>query len=154
MPYLIMKIIHILAAVLFIGNIISALFWKFYAENKKDAQVLAFTFNGIRKSDRLFTMPGVTILILFGVGGALHGGYNLLTTGWILWSEILIVISAVAYMAGVVPAQKKISVLAGNPDKFAWDEYHKLARKWTLWAIIALTAPIIAVVLMTLKMPY
>lgn len=151
MPYLIMKIVHILAVVMFVGNITLAVFWKYYAEKRKDARLIAFTFDGIRKSDKIFTMPGVTILILFGIGGALHGGFNLITTGWILYSEIFILISGAAYMAKVAPAQKKISELANDSNKFTWEEYNKLARTWTIWGTVALIAPLIAIVLMTLK---
>lgn len=153
MPYLIMKIVHILAVIMFVGNITTAVFWKNYAEKRKDARLLAFTFDGIRKSDKIFTMPGVTILILFGIGGALHHGFNLITTGWILWSEILIIISGAAYMAKVAPVQKKISALANNPEKFNWEEYNKLSKTWTIWVAVALITPLIAIILMTLKLP-
>ena len=151
MPYLIMKIVHLLAVIMFVGNIISAVFWKYYADKRKDARLIAFTFDGIRKSDKIFTMPGVTILILFGIGGALHRGFNLITTSWILWSEILIIISGAAYMAKVAPVQKKISALANNPEKFNWEEYNKLSKTWKIWGTVALIAPLIAIVLMTLK---
>ncbi len=153
MPYMIMKVIHIFAVIMFVGNLCLAFFWKSYAEKTKDINLLKFTFAGIRKADRIFTMPGVTILILFGIGGALHGGFNLLTTSWILWSEILIVISGGAYMAGVVPVQKKITALTDNLTGFNWEEYNKLSQKWSLWALFALISPIIAIVLMTLKLP-
>lgn len=150
MVYLILKLIHVLAAIIFLGNITINPFWKNIAEKSRDRKVIEDTFRGIIKADRYFTMPSVTILIVFGIGGALHGGFNLISTAWIFWSIILILISAVVFMAKVVPLQKKIYALANGPN-FSWDEYKKLSKKWDFWGSVATIAPYIAVVLMVIK---
>lgn len=154
MVYLILKFLHVLFVILFLGNITLGLFWKKFGEKSKDPKEIASTFKGIIKADRIFTMPGVIGLLFFGIGGALHGGYNLLTTGWIFWSIILFIISGAAFMAKVVPLQKKIYALAGDSAAFNWDEYQKLSKQWELWGFIALITPWIAVLLMVLKVPY
>lgn len=151
MIYLILKLIHIIGAIIFLGNITVGPFWKMHAERSKDPKKIADTFAGIIKADRYFTMPGVLIVIIFGIGAALHGGYNLITTRWIFWSLILVAISGAAFMAKVVPVQKKIFALAQNEGEFSWDEYRKLARQWDVWGSIATLTPYIAVVLMVIK---
>jgi uncharacterized membrane protein len=151
MVYLILKLIHIFGAIIFLGNITVGPFWKKHAEMSRDPKKIADTFDGIIKADRYFTMPGVAIVIVFGIGAALHGGYNLITTVWIFWSLILIVISAAAFMAKVVPIQKKILALARGEGEFKWDEYARLAKQWDVWGSIATLAPYIAVVLMVIK---
>jgi uncharacterized membrane protein len=151
MIYLVLKLIHILGAILFLGNITIGPFWKMHAERSGDPKKIADTFDGIIKADRYFTMPGVTIIIIFGIGAALHGGYNLITTAWIFWSLILVIISGAAFMAKVVPIQKKIYALASNESEFNWDVYKKLARQWDVWGSIATIAPYIAIVLMVIK---
>ena len=151
MVYLILKLIHIFGAIIFLGNITVGPFWKVHAERSKDPKKIADTYDGIIKADRYFTMPGVGILIIFGIGAALHGGYNLITTAWIFWSLILIVISGAAFMAKVVPIQKKILALAQNEGDFNWDEYGRLAKQWDIWGSVATLAPYIAVVLMVIK---
>jgi len=150
MAYLILKLFHVLAVIIFIGNITVGIFWKMYAQKSKDAKRIAFTFNGIIKADRIFTMPSVIAILIFGFAAA-GGNYNILTTGWIFWSLILFIISGAAFMAKIVPLQKKIYALAGDISKFNWDEYKKLSNQWDLWGCIALITPIIAVVLMVLK---
>ncbi len=150
MIHSILILIHIFAAFIFVGNITVGIFWKMYAQKSKDAKTIAFTFKGIIKADRIFTMPSVGILLIFGLGSA-GGYYNILLTGWIFWSLILYIISGAVFMAKVVPIQKKIYALASEAAKFNWDEYKKLADQWDLWGSIALIAPIIAVVLMVLK---
>ena len=65
--YLPMKVLHILAVVLFLGNIITGVFWHRHAERTRDPRLLAFTVEGIIRSDRLFTMPGVHVIIASGI---------------------------------------------------------------------------------------
>jgi len=136
---------------MFLGNITVGIFWKMFAQKSKDPDKIAFTFKGIIKADRIFTMPGVIGIILFGIAGAVHGGYPILGTGWILWSIILFIISGIAFMAKLAPLQKQIAALASDKEKFNWDEYHKLAKQWDFWGLIALVTPFIAVLLMILK---
>ena len=151
MIYLILKLIHIFGAIIFLGNITIGPFWKMHAERSKDPKKIADTFDGIIKADRFFTMPGVALILIFGIGAALHGGYNLITTGWIFWSLILVIISGAVFMAKVVPIQKKIYALASDESKFTWDDYKKLAKQWDVWGSVATIAPYIAIVLMVIK---
>jgi len=151
MIYNIWKLLHVLSAILFIGSITVNIFWKMQADKSKDRLKIADTFKNIIKADKIFTMPSVTALILFGLGTAMQGNYSLVDTTWIFWSIIMIIISAYAFMSKVVPIQKKIYVLASNSEKFTWDEYSGLSKKWNLWGSIATITPYIAVILMVLK---
>jgi uncharacterized membrane protein len=151
MAYNIIKLIHVLFVLIFLGNITIGLFWKIIAEKSKDPDKIAFAFKGIIKADRYFTMPGVIGITLFGIGLAMHARIPILGTGWILWSIILFIISGIAFMAKLVPLQKKLAILASDKEKFNWDEYHKLSKQWDFWGYIALFTPWIAVVLMVLK---
>jgi uncharacterized membrane protein len=151
MIYNIWKLLHVLAAIIFMGNITIAIFWKMQAEKTKDAMRIAETFKNLTKADKIFTMPSVTLLIIFGLGTAMQGGLSLVETTWILWPEILIIISAYAFMAKVSPVQKKIAKLASDSEKFTWDEYTKLSKQWNFWGTIAVAAPYIAVIFMVLK---
>ena len=150
MTYLIIKLIHVLFVIIFLGNITIGLFWKMIAEKSKDPEKIAFAFKGIIKADRYFTMPGVVGITLFGIGLAMHAGYPLLGTGWILWSIILFTISGSAFMAKLVPLQKKLAALASDKENFNWDEYHKHSKQWDIWGYVALLAPWIATVLMVI----
>jgi uncharacterized membrane protein len=151
MVYLYLKFFHVLFVILFLGNITVGVFWKMFAQKSKDPEKIAFAFKGIIKADKYFTMPGVIGIIIFGVGGAMHGGLPILGTGWILWSIILFIISGAAFMAKLVPLQKQIAALASDKEKFNWDEYHRLAKQWDYWGFIALVTPYLATILMVVK---
>jgi len=151
MAYFYIKLIHVIFVIIFLGNITIGLFWKMFAEKTKDPDKIAFAFKGIIKADRYFTVPGVIIITLFGIAGAMHAGIPILGTGWILWSIILFSISGVVFMLKLVPLQKQLAALAFDREKFNWDEYHKLSKQWDLWGYVALLTPWIATILMVIK---
>ena len=63
----ILKSLHILSVVLFLGNIITGVFWKFHAESRATCRARAQALDGIIRSDRWFTLPGVLLIIVTGV---------------------------------------------------------------------------------------
>jgi uncharacterized membrane protein len=151
MVYLILVLIHVIAVILFLGNITITPFWKLQAEKTKERLQILNTWEGIIRADRFFTMPGVILLLIFGIGAAAHLKVNFIDTSWIFWSIIMYIISGAAFMAKVVPIQKKIVTLAKDEAKFDWDEYRKLTKQWDVWGSVATITPWIAVILMVLK---
>lgn len=151
MVYLILVLIHVITVIIFLGNITIAPFWKMRAEKTKDRLYLIKTWEGIIRADKYFTMPGVSILTLFGIGAAAHFKYNFIETGWIFWSIIMLAISGAAFMVRVVPIQKNIVAYLTDESRFNWDGYNKLSKQWDVWGSIATLSPWIAVILMVLK---
>ena len=151
--YLWLKLFHVAAVVLFLGNIYTGLFWHVHAMRTRDAKLLAHTMSGIIRSDRLFTVPGVFAIIAGGIAAAVVGNLSLLRTPWILWSLILFSVAGVVFMARVAPLQRQMLSVAraGESGAFDWEQYQRLTRSWELWGAIALLTPIAALVLMVLK---
>lgn len=73
MSYGYLKLIHILAVMIFLGNIITGLFWMHLAVKTKDLKIMTFTMKGIRYADRYFTIPGVVLITVFGFSAAIFG---------------------------------------------------------------------------------
>jgi len=152
--YLLFKLIHVIAVILFLGNIITGLFWKFHADGTRDPKVIAHAFEGIIRADRWFTIPGVIAIVVAGVGAAIWGHFPILGTGWIFWSIVLFAISGLAFSFKVSPLQVRIANLASagmETKQMDWDLYHRLSRSWEFWGLVALLTPVAAVVLMVLK---
>ena len=152
--YLALKLLHVVAVVLFLGNITTGLFWKVHGDRSRNPVIIAHTLDGIIRSDRWFTIPGVVVIIAAGVAAALVGGLPLLRTGWISISIALFVISGLAFVLRVAPLQQQLLGLAqatGDPNRFDWDGYRKLSRAWKFWGEVALFTPAAAFVLMVLK---
>src|SRR6186713_385742 len=108
MDYRFLKLIHLIAVMIFLGNIITGLFWMYIAVKTKDLKIINFTIKGIIKADRYFTIPGVIIITAGGFLAAIYGQLPILRTGWIFWSIILFSISGLAFAFKVAPLQKRI----------------------------------------------
>jgi uncharacterized membrane protein len=154
MFYLIFKFLHIAAVILFLGNIITGLFWKAHADRTRDPRMIEHTFIGIIRSDRWLTIPGVVVILIAGFGAAIVGRIPILGTGWILWSIVLFSLSGLAFSLRVAPLQVQLATLAQagvKSGEFDWDRYDSLSRTWELWGLFALLTPVAAVVLMVVK---
>ena len=145
--YLILKLVHLAGVVLFLGNIIVGVFWKNYADRSGNTTVMANTIDGIIAADRIFTIPGILLLLAGGIGAAIVGKYSILGTGWILWALIAFILAGLAF-GPISRMQRQLSIAAhtGNID-----EYERLSKGWNFWGSVALLLPIVAFVLMILK---
>jgi uncharacterized membrane protein len=153
MSYLIWKLLHIASVVIFLGNIATGVFWATHANKSGDLKQIATTFDGIIRSDRWFTIPGVIGIIISGTCAAITANLPIFGTGWILWPIILFLISGIVFGLRVGPLQREILVLtrsANNSDQI-WADYRKLYASWKLWGSLALLAPIAAMTIMVLK---
>lgn len=151
--YLFFKLIHVFAVIMFLGNITVGLFWKNFADRTKNAAIIAHTIEGIIRADRIFTIPGVFVILIGGIGAAISAGYPILSTGWILWGIILFVIAGVAF-GPLSRAQREMLALAQAGVKsgtYDWAGYAKLSHRWDILGSVALIAPLIAAALMILK---
>lgn len=152
--YLTLKLIHVAAVVAFLGNIATGLFWHAHAARTRDPRMLHHAMDGIIRSDRWFTLPGVALIIVTGVLAAMNAGLPLLGTPWIAWSLLLFSLSGLIYGVFLVPLQVRLRTLAREglqSGSFDYPRYHALARRWDLWGLVSLAAPLAAMVLMVLK---
>lgn len=152
--YLWMKLLHILAVVMFIGNITTGVFWHRHAARTRNPRLLAHAMDGVIQSDRLFTMPSIMVIIATGIIAAVQGGLPLLRTGWIAWSLALFTIAGLLFMFRVAPLQRQLRTLAeagAASGSFDYDAYHRAALRWELWGAAATLTPVLALALMVLK---
>jgi uncharacterized membrane protein len=156
MDYGYLKLIHLIAVMLFLGNIITGLFWMHIAVKTKDLKIITFTMKGIIRADKYFTIPGVIIITAGGLLSAVYGHLPILRTGWIFWSIIMFSISGLAFSFKVAPLQKKIYNLTlnkGTSADFDWENFNKVYFEWDIWGLIALLTPLAAFAMMVLKIP-
>ena len=151
--YLLMKLLHIVAVIAFLGNITTGLFWHIHAARTRDARLLAHTVDGIIRSDRLFTIPGVVVIITTGIIAAVTGGLPLLRTGWIPWTLVMFSLSGLIFMAYVAPLQRQLFAMAqaGASGNFDFAAYSAVAKRWEIWGAAALLTPLAGLALMVLK---
>jgi len=152
--YLTLKLLHIASVVVFLGNITTGLFWHAHAARTRDPRLLFHAMDGIIRSDRWFTLPGVLGILVTGILAALQAGLPLLRTHWIAGAIALFSVSGICFAARVAPLQRRLRALARDgvdSGRFDAAAYHALARRWEAWGIVALITPVLAMVLMVLK---
>ncbi len=156
MDYSYLKLVHLVAVIIFLGNIITGLFWMSFAVKTKDLKIINHTMKGIIKADRYFTIPGVGVITAGGFLAAIHAGLPILRTGWIFWSIVMFSLSGLAFAIKLAPLQKKIYNLTSGKETstdFNWVQFNKAYLAWDIWGAIALITPLAAFVMMVLKIP-
>ena len=149
MSYAAWKLVHLISVVAFLGNITTGLFWARHARRTGGPAALAASFDGIIRSDRWFTMPGVIGIIVAGVALAMKAGFPILGTGWILWSIVLLALSGIVFGVCVAPLQREIQALAASGADAALLD--RKFRRWEAWGLAAWLTPLAALALMVLK---
>src|SRR5579883_360103 len=97
MLYLVLKLVHLTGVVLFLGNSSVGVFWKRYADRTRSMAIMASTMDAIVAADKIFTIPGIVILLAGGFGTAV-GQIPILATGWLLWGLGAFILSGVAFV--------------------------------------------------------
>jgi uncharacterized membrane protein len=151
--YLALKLLHVSAVVMFLGNIVTGLFWHAHAARTRDPRLLHHAMDGIIRSDRWFTNPAAATIAVSGVLLALDAHLPILRTRWIAIGLALFILSGLVFATRVTPLQRQLRTLAraGLEGTFDHPRYEALARRWELWGGIALLLPLIALALMVLK---
>lgn len=151
--YTIFKFIHVLGAVILVGNVTVTAVWKVFADRTHDAKVVAFGQRLVTITDWSLTVGGIVLIIVGGYGAAFVGRVNLFEARWLLWSQILFAVSGIMWAGILIPAQIRQARMArafasGGEIPAA---YRRDARLWLWWGIIATIPLVIALWLMVVK---
>ena len=154
MSYALLKLLHVAGVIIFLGNIITGHFWMHMAMKSKDFKIIRHSINGVMRSDRVFTMPAVFVIIAGGILAAIYGSIPLLRTGWILWSIALFALSGVIFSTRLSVVLRKMLEVTSHPNnEQQWNSIEHLYKQWNIWAVIAIMMPFIALIMMVLKIP-
>ena len=153
--YQVLTLIHVTAVILFLGNIITGLFWKAHTDRTGDVRFMAHTMDGIIRADRWFTFPGVLVIMGSGIFAAIQAGLPLLRTGWIFWSLVAFSLSGLIFGLRVAPLQKQILRMTADANDATFDKaaYRSKSLQWELWGLLATLTPLAAVAMMVTKHP-
>src|SRR5262245_11744340 len=96
--YSLMKIVHVLAVVVLLGNLLMAPFWRKRLTAVGGVQARAAANRSVRVADLIFTLPGWVVVLATGImliiqrglrGGWLHLSL-LLFLGWLVLWHVLV----------------------------------------------------------------
>ncbi len=145
--------LHVLGAVLFLGNIIITAFWKVMADTSGDLNLIYIASQKVLIADYIFTIPGLILLIVTGNVMAYSLGYPMSGWNWVSVSNWLFIVTGIIWCAVLLPLQfrmvrsSKESLLQGSLN----ESYVKAYRHWILFGSLATLIPVYILYVMTVK---
>ncbi|PYI55459.1 DUF2269 family protein [Paenibacillus flagellatus] len=146
-------LLHVLGAVMFIGNVVTAAFWKIRAERSGELSHIHRTAKNVMIADYAFTLPGIVLLI--GTGEMMAGqlGYSHADWNWMTVSLALFVLTGLLWAAVLIPNQRimiRESERSLREGKLT-PRYRKASRTWDNVGLLASLMPLAVLVLMVVK---
>ena len=124
MVYLVL--IHVISAIIFIGNIITAAFWKLKVEFSGDETHIHKTAKNIMVADYVFTLPSIITLLISGFLLAINSNYSLNEINWLTISLALFTLTEVISITLLLPLQRKMI-------KYSGEEFNNKIKYKKVW---------------------
>ena len=145
-----MKILHVLAVVVLLGNLLMAPFWRKRLAALGGAQARAAANRSIRVADFMFTLPGWVVVLATGIMliiyRGMHGGWLhlslLLFLGWLVLWHVLVLRARKTMIAQAEDAISKEQV----PAELAQHE-----REWQRWSYVSAGVVVLILILMVTR---
>ena len=149
----VLLVLHILAAIVFVGNIITSAFWKAQADRSGNLETIAITARSLLQADYIFTAPGIAVLLVTGIWMVGLSDWGRFQEPWLGGSFVLLIITGIIWLAILLPQQRRMVRLAqeGAAAGAPSPEYRKASRIWSMFGGIATLLPVLILVLMVLK---
>ncbi len=145
--------IHLIGVVIFVGNIITAAFWKVRADITRKPDIIHQAAKNVMLADLVFTLPGLVLIIISGIAMAVQAGMPMSGLNWLTLSLILFAITGVIWLAVLIPLQRRMikhsaqAVEGGSVSK----AYKKASLYWAIFGILATLLPIVILYFMITK---
>jgi uncharacterized membrane protein len=151
--YTVLKFIHILGVVLFVGNIIVTALWKTRADRSGTLATVAFAQRTVVQADWVFTLPGVLLVLIGGYAMAARRPFPLHGLVWLEWGQGLFFLAVLIWLGVLVPTQRRLVEVsaAALRSGVMSPEFGRLSRRWAMWGGIATLLPLIVLFLMVTK---
>lgn len=142
---MIAKFLHVLGAMLLLGNVIATGLWSHWAIARRDRAVAVFATEAILRADLWLTLTGGALLTIAGAQMALALGLGW-QTPWLRTGIVALASSTVVWLGVLLPLQFRMvrqaraEDAAGLRRTFAWWSALGWADTalllWGLWAMV------------------
>lgn len=153
MSYSLLKTLHVVGAIVFVGNITVTALWKGMADRTRVPQVVAFGQRLVTLTDFVFTATGAALVVVSGLLMLRSFVGDPWAVQWVRWGMILFVVSGVLWAAVLVPIQVQQARLARSFARVGEipERYWQLGRLWMFVGGLATILPLVNVFLMVYK---
>ena len=144
-----LKIVHLMCASLFLGNVIVSGVWAAMAERTRNHAVVQFSNRMVLITDLLFTLTGALGVVITGHLMAVRYGGDT-AHPWLTWSYALFGLSGLIWLLVLVPIQLKQRQMLRRTTQIT-AEYLQLSRTWYIAGGLATVLPLPILYLMVNK---
>ena len=145
------KVLHVLSACLFLGNVVVSGTWAFLAERTRNFEVISFSNRLVLVTDLLFTLTGALLVVYTGsLMAHRYDGAPAASQEWITWSYRLFGLSGLIWLLVLVPIQLRQRALLKRYQTIT-PQYLKLSSIWQISGAVATVVPLPIVYLMIVK---
>ncbi len=153
LPYQWHKLLHLVGAVLFLGNIIVTAVWLVLAEQTRNTATLHFAAKAVNWADVCFTAPGILLLLANGqiMATAAWGGVS---PSWIMLALGLFVLSGSVWAGFLLRFQHRLIQLSAQPAAANTPlppAFFRVLHAWYVAGTVATVSPLVSLVLMVVK---
>jgi uncharacterized membrane protein len=150
--YQLLKSIHLLGVIIFLGNIIVTAVWKMLADKTKSPTIVAYAQRLVTITDFMFTAVGATLLVISGRMMSTKFG-EIGDVLWLSWGWYLFVASGLIWLLILIPIQIKQARLAKvfSTQKTIPENYWVLSKYWAVFGMIATILPFANLYFMVFK---
>ncbi|MEY3475259.1 MAG: hypothetical protein RL087_1717 [Pseudomonadota bacterium] len=135
-----LKILHVLCACLFVGNVVVSGVWAAMAERTRDHAIVSFSNRMVLITDLFFTLGGSIGVVGTGYLMAHHWGGES-AHPWIQWSYILFGLSGLIWLLVLLPLQLRQRQILRQTTRIT-PQYLRLSRLWQVWGAVATVLPL------------
>lgn len=149
--YLLLKLIHILSAVILAGTGIGIAFFMFMANRSKDIHAIAVTARHVVLADWIFTTPAIIIQFVTGIALMRTLDYSF-SSPWFLVVIGLFLFIGVCWIPVVFIQYQLRNIAKAQLETSVIDEqFKRLMKRWTILGMIAFIGIVIIFWLMVVK---
>ena len=111
--YILIKFLHIVAAIMFVGGVFARQLVRSSAKKTSDVQFLASVMHGAGRIETIMVIPGSNVTVILGVVLAIIEGFPIFgflqgaSQNWLLVSNILLITGLVLIPTVFIPRGKK-----------------------------------------------
>ena len=147
--------LHILAAIVFMGGLVSSMLWMALAHRNGEASIVTFAANATRKAGLILVAPAAVLALLNGLMMAADrwggwGGFH--EQRWIEFGLALFVLAIVLWGAFVHRYMVKLvragDAAGGGP---ICPEAQSVLKRWYFWSGLVLVLSVVILYLMVVK---
>ena len=145
--------IHILSAVVLIGNLITSAFWKVRGDQTSNLETIASTCRALLRADYMFTIPGIVVLWASGMLLVAFTGWQRFEQLWLGLSFVLLIVVTIIWLVALLPMQRRMARLTQESlSRGQLDQaYSRASRRWSMFGGIATLLVVIILFLMVLR---